>query len=34
MKEWFSIAELAEAALPGLTSTYKSLENHGQDIDL
>ncbi|AGF75824.1 transposase domain-containing protein [Bartonella vinsonii] len=30
MKEWFSIAELAEAALPGLPSTYKSLENHGR----
>ncbi len=30
MKEWFSIAELAEAHLPGLPSTYKSLENHGR----
>ncbi|WP_336288630.1 transposase domain-containing protein [Bartonella sp. CB60] len=30
MKEWFSIAELAELALPGLPSTYKSLENHGR----
>ncbi|WP_375693309.1 transposase domain-containing protein [Bartonella sp. AP23HLJMH] len=30
MKEWFSIAELAEAALPGLPKTYKSLENHGR----
>ncbi|WP_375701398.1 DNA-binding protein, partial [Bartonella sp. AA81SXKL] len=30
MKEWFTIAELAEAALPGLPKTYKSLENHGR----
>ncbi|PIT69699.1 transposase domain-containing protein [Bartonella tribocorum] len=30
MKEWFCIAELAKAALPGLPSTYKSLENHGR----
>ncbi|WP_208434622.1 transposase domain-containing protein [Bartonella taylorii] len=30
MKEWFRIAELAEAALPGLPKTYKSLENHGR----
>ncbi|WP_406604367.1 transposase domain-containing protein [Bartonella gliris] len=30
MKEWFSIAELAKAALPGLPKTYKSLENHGR----
>ncbi|WP_455466616.1 transposase domain-containing protein [Bartonella sp. B39] len=30
MKEWFSIAELAALALPGLPSTYKSLDNHGR----
>ncbi|USP03568.1 transposase domain-containing protein [Bartonella taylorii] len=30
MKEWFRIAELAEADLPGLPKTYKSLENHGR----